>query len=149
MKKTENFENEMSLVVKAIGQNESFARSAVAAFAVQLDPTLDEVNDIKTAVSEAVTNCVVHGYEGKGTGYITISAKITGMTLHITVSDSGVGIKDVAKAREPFFTTKPEQERSGMGFTVMETFMEGVEVESSAGSGTTVRMKKVIGKGRE
>ncbi len=146
MKKTDILENEMSLVVKAIGKNESFARSTVAAFAVQLNPTLDEVNDIKTAVSEAVTNCVVHGYEGKGGGYITIAAKIAGQTLFISVSDNGVGIKDIEKAREPFFTTKPEQERSGMGFTVMETFMEKVEVESAAGSGTTVRMQKNIGR---
>ena len=145
MKKTESFENEMSLTVRAIGQNESFTRSAVAAFAVQLNPTLDEVNDIKTAVSEAVTNCVVHGYEGKGEGEITVSAKIAGQLLYITVSDGGVGIKDILKAREPFFTTKPQQERSGMGFTVMETFMEKVEVESSAGGGTVVRMQKTIG----
>ena len=139
-------QNEMTLTVRAVGENESFSRSVVAAFAVRLNPTLDEVNDIKTAVSEAVTNCVVHAYEGKGDGFITITCGIQKNTLHITVSDNGVGITDVAKAREPFFTTKPEQERSGMGFTVMETFMSGVEVESSE-AGTTVRMRKVIGKG--
>ena len=145
-KAKKNFENEMTLIVKALSENESFSRSVVAAFAVQLNPTLDEVNDIKTAVSEAVTNCVVHAYEGKGEGYITVNCRIKGSTLHIAVSDEGVGIADVAKAREPFYTTKPEQERSGMGFTVMETFMTGVEVESAA-AGTTVRMYKAIGKG--
>ena len=141
-----NYDNEMTLTVRAISENESFSRSVVAAFAVQLNPTLDEVNDIKTAVSEAVTNCVVHAYEGTGDGLITINCKIKGNALHIAISDNGVGIADVAKAREPFFTTKPEQERSGMGFTVMETFMSGVEVESG-GAGTTVRMQKAIGKG--
>ena len=135
----------MTLIVKAVSENESFSRSTVAAFAVQLNPSLDEVNDIKTAVSEAVTNCVVHAYEGRGEGYITIKCDIKGATLHIAVSDTGVGIADVARAREPFFTTKPEQERSGMGFTIMETFMDKLDVESGA-LGTTVYMEKRFAK---
>jgi len=137
--------NEMALTVPAIGVNEAFARSVVAAFAVQLDPTLDEISDIKTAVSEAVTNSVVHGYEGRGEGTVTIKCAIDGKKLCITVADSGVGIDDVARAREMFYTTKPEQERSGMGFAIMETFMDALEVESKQGEGTVIRMEKTIG----
>jgi stage II sporulation protein AB (anti-sigma F factor) len=137
-------DNEMVLTVRALGVNEAFTRSAVAAFSVPLNPKMDEINDIKTAVSEAVTNCVVHGYEGKGEGEITIACAIRGKTLHITISDNGVGISDVERARQPFFTTKPEQERSGMGFTVMEAFMNKISVTSAVGEGTTVKMEKVI-----
>ncbi|MDR1093635.1 MAG: anti-sigma F factor [Clostridiales bacterium] len=135
--------NKMTLIVPALSVNEAFVRSAVAAFAVQLDPTVDEINDVKTAVSEAVTNSIVHGYDGKG-GEITVRCEIAGGGLHIEVSDAGVGIPDVARAREMFFTTKPEQERSGMGFAIMETFMDGLDIRSEPGKGTTVTMSKVI-----
>ncbi|GHV00478.1 anti-sigma F factor [Clostridia bacterium] len=144
MNKNMKESNEMTLTVPAIGVNEAFVRGAVAAFAVQLDPTVEEINDIKTAVSEAVTNCIVHGYEGKGSGDITVKCSAGGGRLHIAVSDAGVGIPDVARAREMFYTTKPEQERSGMGFAIMETFMDALEVESAAGSGTIVKMEKRI-----
>ena len=134
-------DNYMSLKVEALSKNESFARSVVAAFCVELNPTLDQINDIKTAVSEAVTNSVVHGYEGKG-GIIEITAYLEKTTIHIEIKDHGVGIKDIEKARQPFYTTKPEQERSGMGFTVMESFMDTLEVEETDGGGLTVKMKK-------
>lgn len=138
------FDNEMILTVLAKSQNESFARSTVAAFAVSLNPTLEQINDIKTAVSEAVTNAVVHGYEG-AEGMITVKAGIAGNVLHISVTDFGVGIEDIAKAMQPFYTTKPEQERSGMGFTVMESFMDSLRVEKNPdGKGITVFMEKTI-----
>lgn len=137
-------DNEMTLEISALSQNESFARSTVAAFAVSLDPSLEEINDIKTAVSEAVTNSIVHGYEQNPDGKITINAKIIGKVLHITVSDNGVGIKDIELARQPYFTTKPEQERSGMGFTVMESFMDTLEVLPNENGGLKVIMTKTI-----
>ena len=135
--------NQMELKFLSVPENESFARVAVSAFAVQLDPTLDVLADIKTAVSEAVTNAIVHGY-GEERGVVTVSAALTedGL-LRIAVSDAGRGIPDVARAMQPFFTTAAgEDERSGMGFTVMESFMDAVEVESVAGQGTTVRLTK-------
>jgi stage II sporulation protein AB (anti-sigma F factor) len=131
----------MVLKIEALNKNEAFARSVVAAFCVELNPTLDQINDIKTAVSEAVTNCVVHAYEGKG-GVIEISAALENRTVHIEIKDFGVGIADVEAARRPFFTTKPEQERSGMGFTVMESFMDSLSVLSADGGGVTVVMSK-------
>ena len=134
-------DNYMCLQVEALSKNEAFARSVVAAFCVELNPTLDQINDIKTAVSEAVTNSVVHGYEGNG-GKIDISAYLEGKTVHIEIKDYGVGISDIEKARKPFFTTKPEQERSGMGFTVMESFMDTLSVEKTDGGGVTVKMSK-------
>lgn len=134
-------DNYMCLQVEALSKNESFARSVVAAFCVELNPTLDQINDIKTAVSEAVTNSIVHGYEGKG-GKIEISAYLEGKTVHIEIKDHGVGISDIEKARQPFFTTKPEQERSGMGFTVMESFMDTLSVAETDGGGITVTMSK-------
>lgn len=138
------FDNEMILQVSAKSQNEAFARSTVAAFAVSLNPTLEQINDIKTAVSEAVTNAIVHGYEGAD-GMVTVRAGITGNILHISVADSGRGIEDIKKAMQPFYTTKPEQERSGMGFTVMESFMDSLEVEPNKdGKGITVIMQKTI-----
>ncbi|NLK17862.1 MAG: anti-sigma F factor [Clostridiales bacterium] len=139
-----NFKNEMILKFKAKSVNESFARSAVAAFLLPLDPTLEELNDIKTAVSEAVTNCIVHAYE-KGEEDIELACSIDGDTVHITVSDTGVGISDIEKARQPFFTTKPEDERSGMGFTLMETFMDNLEVLPNQPLGVIVKMSKKIG----
>lgn len=137
-------DNYMSLKVDAISKNEGFTRSVVAAFCVELNPTLDEINDIKTAVSEAVTNCVVHGYEGQG-GIIEINVALEGNTVHIEIKDNGVGIKDINAARQPFFTTKPEQERSGMGFTVMESFMDSLEISSNENRGLIVKMSKSIG----
>lgn len=139
-----NIINEMTLTFKALSENEGFARSAVAAFCVQINPTLDEITDIKTAVSEAVTNSVVHAYP-KGNGEITINVKLTLDTAIISVSDNGVGIQDLEKARQPFFTTKPDEERSGMGFTVMESFMDRVYVLKNKGKGITVLMEKKFG----
>ena len=129
--------------------NEGFARGALAAFLAQADPTVPELADVKTAVSEAVTNCIVHAYPG-GVGLVHMSiALYEGGTVKITIADKGVGISDVAKAMQPMYTTKPEQDRSGMGFAFMEAFMDSLEVESEPGRGTRVRMKKAIGKGRE
>jgi stage II sporulation protein AB (anti-sigma F factor) len=121
--------------------NEGFARMAVSAFISQLDPTIDAVAEVKTAVSEAVTNAIVHGYEGV-TGYVTLSCQWVGNVLTIAVEDKGRGISDIAMARTPLFTTKPEHERSGMGFTVMENFMDSVEVYSKPMEGTKVVMVK-------
>lgn len=134
--------NQMKLEFISVPENESFARVAVSAFAVQLDPTVDMLADIKTAVSEAVTNAIVHGYPGQP-GMVTIAAALleNGL-LEITVSDQGQGIADVSQAMQPFFTTQPEKERSGMGFSVMQTFMDKVQVESAPGEGTRVRMEK-------
>lgn len=127
-------------------QNEGFARAAVAAFVARLNPTLEEINDIKTAVSEAVTNSVVHAYNSEE-GIIHIHIEIEEATVSITIADEGQGIEDITQAREPLFTTKPEEERSGMGFTFMEIFMDGLTVESNKGNGTTVHMVKKIGGG--
>ena len=120
------------------------ARVAVGAFVAGLDPTVDELADIKTAVSEAVTNCIIHGYEQKE-GNIWIQCSILGRVVEISVTDTGKGIKDIALAREPLFTTKPELERSGMGFAFMEAFMDEVEVVSEPWKGTCVTMRKAIG----
>ena len=135
--------NEMKLVFDSRPVNEGLARVAVAAFCTQLNPTLEEVADIKTAVSEAVTNCIIHGYEGE-IHKIEVSCGLRGRELFVDVSDQGRGIGDVAKAMEPMFTTKPEKDRSGMGFTFMEAFMDEISVESQIGKGTTVHMKKMI-----
>ncbi len=140
-----NLLNEMFLTIPSLSKNQAFARSVVAAFCVSANPTLEEINDIKTAVSEAVTNCVVHGYRS-GEGKIEISAKLYEDTVEIEIKDYGVGISDTAKAMQPFFTTKPEQERSGMGFTVMQAFMDEVKISSEKDKGTTVFMKKIFEK---
>ena len=135
--------NEAAVTFLSRSANEGFARTAAACFAAQLDPTLDEVNDIKTAVSEAVTNCIVHAYP-QALGKITMRLRIyPDHTVEITVKDAGVGIEDVSRAREPLYTTGNE-ERSGMGFTIMESFMDGVKVRSAPGKGTTVTMVKHI-----
>lgn len=134
-------DNFMSLKIEAKSSNEAFARSVVAAFCTSLNPTVDQINDIKTAVSEAVTNSIVHGYENKG-GLIEIASYLKGRTVHIEIGDHGVGIKDVIKARQPFYTTKPDQERSGMGFTVMESFMDTLNVYENEGGGVMVVMSK-------
>lgn len=139
-----NYINEMTLEFDSHSINEGFARSAVAAFCVQLNPTLDEITDIKTAVSEAVTNCVVHAYPKK-TGKISIWVGLTSARdIDIKISDAGVGISDFEKAREPFFTTKPDEERAGMGFTVMESFMNSVVLRKNGDRGVVVEMRKTL-----
>ena len=135
--------NEMEVSFLSVPENEAFARVVIAAFAVQLSPTISEIADVKTAVSEAVTNAIVHGYEGTR-GMVTMRARIDGTTLSIDISDSGKGIPNVQQAMEPFYTTHPEQERSGMGFAVMQTFMDEVDVRSTPGNGTSVYMRKRI-----
>ena len=140
--------NEMELVFDSSPVNEGFSRVSVAAFMTQLNPTLEEVSDVKTAVSEAVTNALIHGYDGK-VKKIMIRCWIEGQTLYVEIRDEGKGIENVEKAMEPLFTTRPELDRSGMGFAFMEAFMDNVYVESELGKGTLVRMKKTIGKGRE
>jgi len=139
------YENEMKLEFVSKSNNEAFARITVAAFASQLDPTIEELADIKTAVSEAVTNSIIHGYENTE-GLIKIIAKIFADTLEIEISDNGKGIENIEMARKPLYTSKPHLERSGMGFTIMESFMDTVETESVLGLGTKVKMKKVIRK---
>lgn len=139
--------NRMELCLPALSVNEGLARAAVGAFCAQLDPTATELADVKCAVSEAVTNCIVHAYRDvrPGSFYITASA-MEGGTLRVCVSDTGCGIADVKKAREPLFTTDPGAERSGMGFTVMENFMDSLCVYSGKGKGTLVVMTKCFGK---
>ena len=135
------FENQMKLEFPSKSSNESFARVVVAAFAAQLDPTIEELADVKTAVSEAVTNAIIHGYENTS-GTVTLNCSIKGRKITVEVIDYGKGIVDVELARQPLYTSKPELERSGMGFTVMETFMDSLEVESEPGKGTRVMMTK-------
>ena len=137
-------ENEMKLEIKSKSANEAFARVAVAAFASQLDPTIEELSDIKTAVSEAVTNSIIHGYDNQD-GVIHINCKLHEKTIEIEVIDYGKGIENIDIAKQPLYTSKPELERSGMGFTIMESFMDEMDVESIIGMGTKVYMKKVIG----
>lgn len=135
--------NEAKLTFLSRSANEGFARTAAACFAAQLDPTLDEVNDIKTAVSEAVTNCIVHAYPER-LGMVSMRLRLfEDNTLEIVIKDSGVGIPDVERARKPLYTTGGD-DRSGMGFTIMESFMDGLRVRSSPGRGTTVTMQKVL-----
>ncbi len=131
----------MKLEFLSKSNNESFARVVAAAFASQLDPTLEELSDIKTAVSEAVTNSIIHGYE-YGEGLIILEAKIIGDEIEIIIEDKGMGIGDIDQAIEPFYTSKPDLERSGMGFTVMETFMDSLKIESVKGHGTKIIMTK-------
>lgn len=137
------FENEMNIEFSSKSQNESFARVVIAAFVAQLDPTLEELSDIKTAVSEAVTNAIIHGYEDY-TGKVHMYCKLLDNKVYIEIKDFGKGIDDVNKAREPLFTSKPELERSGMGFTVMETFMDEIEVETKSGVGSKIIMRKKL-----
>ncbi len=138
-------ENYFELKLKSISENEKFARNTVAGFLVPLDPTLSELDDIKTAVSEAVTNCIVHGYEKIDNGEITIKVQISGNRATITIIDNGVGISDIEKALVPFYTTKPDSDRSGMGFTLMQSFMDEFDVYSEENKGTTIVMTKIIG----
>ena len=139
------YENEMKLEFLSKSSNEAFARIAVAAFAAQLDPTIEEMADIKTAVSEAVTNSIVHGYENT-TGIVKVVCKIFANSIEIEISDTGKGIENIDLARKPLYTSKPNLERSGMGFTIMESFMDEVSVDSVLGLGTKITMKKIIKK---
>lgn len=139
----EQIENEMELKFVSKATNEAFARITVAAFASQLDPTIEELADIKTAVSEAVTNCIIHAYENRQ-GIIKINAKLNDKQIIIQISDNGKGIENVDMAKEPLYTTKPNLERSGMGFTIMESFMDNMRVESIVGLGTKVTLVKTI-----
>jgi stage II sporulation protein AB (anti-sigma F factor) len=140
-----NDKNEMLLEFESKSQNESFARTVVAAFAAQLDPTIEELADIKTAVSEAVTNSIIHGYVDC-IGIIKMHCIIAGNELIVEIIDDGSGIENIERAMEPLYTTRPELERSGMGFSFMEAFMDELEVESVVGKGTKIRMKKKVGK---
>ena len=143
-----NQNNEMKLEFLSKSSNEAFARITVAAFAAQLDPTIEELADIKTAVSEAVTNAIVHGYEDKK-GIVKVRCQIINSELTIEISDNGQGIENIELAKQPLYTTKPNLERSGMGFTIMESFMDFVEIESIVGMGTKVTMKKKIKSNKE
>ncbi|MGN0343236.1 MAG: anti-sigma F factor [Roseburia sp.] len=136
--------NEMQVEFDANSVNERFARVTVAAFAAQLDPTMDELEDIKTAVSEAVTNAIIHGYD-QSPGKVRMLCRLEGKQVHIIVEDQGKGIADISLAKQPFYTTRPELERSGMGFAFMEAFMDEVQVESVVGKGTRITMRKQIG----
>lgn len=137
------YDNEMKLEFLSKSCNEAFARIAVAAFASQLDPTIEEIADIKTAVSEAVTNCIIHGYENTQ-GVVKLHCMIKDNNIIIEVSDSGVGIEDINIAKEPLYTSKPNLERSGMGFTIMQSFMDELNIESVVNLGTKVTMRKSI-----
>ena len=133
----------MKIEFLSMSENESFARVAVAAFVSQLDPTIEEITDVKTVVSEAVTNSIIHGYENS-IGIVTIETIIKGTEVSIIVSDNGVGIEDIEEAMEPLFTSRPDLERSGMGFTVMDTFMDDLKVESAKKVGTKITMTKIF-----
>lgn len=135
--------NEMKLEFSGISENESFARAVVSAFVIKLNPTLEELSDIKTAVSEAVTNAVIHGYE-KQPGMVKVYGRIEENTVYLEISDEGEGIPDIQKAMEPLYTSKPELDRSGMGFAFMEAFMDDLQVESEPAGGTCVKMRKTI-----
>lgn len=137
-----DYDNEMTLTISAKSQNEAFARVAVAAFVAQLDPTVVDLTDIKTAVSEAVTNAIIHGYEGGTTGKITLVVKLKDDEVYIEITDNGQGISNIEQAMQPLFTSKPDMERSGMGFTVMETFMDNIYVSSEKDKGTKIIMIK-------
>lgn len=138
--------NKMQLQFNALSQNESFARVTVAAFIAQLDPTIDELTEIKTVVSEAVTNAIIHGYESNPDGIVYISVTLEDGIIEMSIRDEGLGITDIEEARQPLYTTKPELERSGMGFTIMENFMDEMEIQTSVGKGTEVRLTKHLAK---
>lgn len=143
--------NTMLMQIPARSENESFARSVVAAFCVGLNPTIDEINDIKTAVSEAVTNCVVHAYQKRQSNndLITIECKLFPEMLEVIISDNGIGISNITQAMEPFYTTESNNERSGMGFTVMQSFMDVISVNNQSGGGTVVTMQKNFTKDKQ
>jgi stage II sporulation protein AB (anti-sigma F factor) len=134
--------NEMRLEFSSLSENESFARVTVAAFVAQIDPTMDELTEIKTVVSEAVTNAIIHGYENDPNGKVHVQCVLEDHFVEIEIRDEGIGIDDLDEAKEPLYTSKPELERSGMGFTIMENFMDEVDIQSVKGSGTTVKLIK-------
>lgn len=134
--------NEMTLSFVAIEENEALARMAMTCFITPLDPTIEEISEFKTIVSEAVTNAILHGYENDGKSLVKIHARIDDQTVSMTVSDEGTGIDNLARAMEPMYTSKPHMERSGMGFTIMESFSDSLSVESVIGSGTVVKFEK-------
>ncbi|WP_239614055.1 anti-sigma F factor [Cohnella mopanensis] len=136
--------NHMKLSFASRSENEAFARITVAAFITQMDPTMEQLDEIKTVVSEAVTNAIIHGYDGSSEGIVYVEAEIDGDTVTISISDHGKGIEDLELARQPLFTSRPELERSGMGFTIMENFMDAFEVVSTETGGTSLKMKKRI-----
>ncbi|MED9970390.1 MAG: anti-sigma F factor [Ruminococcus sp.] len=139
-----NIRNEMKLSFPSKSCNESFARAAVAAFVMNLDPTVEEISDLKTAVSEAVTNCIVHGYR-RGSGTIFITAKVLeDNRVVVKIRDKGCGIEDIKQAMQPLFTTAPDEERAGLGFAVMQSFCDVVKVSSKPQKGTTVTLEKYI-----
>lgn len=141
--------NEMFVEFSSVSQNESFARVTVASFVAQLDPTMEELTEIKTVVSEAVTNAIIHGYNNEPDHKVSISCKIhEDGEIEITIRDYGIGIEDIEEARQPLYTSKPELERSGMGFTIIENFMDSVEVISKQGEGTSVHMRKQLTKSK-
>lgn len=136
--------NIMKITFSSRSENEAFARVSVAAFVSQLDPTLNELTEIKTVVSEAVTNSIIHGYNEEINHFITIRCEIKDQRVHLQISDQGIGIKDIEKAREPLYTSKPELERSGMGFTIIENFMDSITITSEVNKGTTIEMVKEL-----
>ncbi len=136
----------MKMEIPARSENESFVRVVVAAFVARIDPTLEELNEVKTAVSEAVTNCILHGYDCSEEGIVWIIAMLEGNKLSVEIEDRGKGIADIERAREPLYTDKPELERAGMGFSIMENFMDELYVESSPGKGTRIKMFRTFGK---
>ena len=135
----------MKIIFESCSENEAFARTVVAAYITRLNPTLEELSDVKTAVSEAVTNSIIHGYENKE-GKVTIKASLSGNEIEIEISDSGKGIEDISLAMTPAYTTKPENEHAGMGFTIMESFMDEIIVDSTVNEGTTIFLTKKIRK---
>ncbi|HLR41121.1 MAG TPA: anti-sigma F factor [Virgibacillus sp.] len=140
--------NEMFVEFSSVSVNESFARVTVGSFIAQLDPTMDELTEIKTVVSEAVTNAIIHGYNNDPDQLVSISCAINDGEIELTIKDNGIGIGDVEEARQPLYTSKPELERSGMGFTIIENFMDSVKVVSKTGEGTTVHMTKQLTKSK-
>lgn len=140
--------NEMNLQFSARSENESFARVTVASFIAQLDPTMDELTEIKTVVSEAVTNAIIHGYENNPDGMVYISVQLDDGLVQMTIKDEGIGISNLEEARMPLYTTKPELERSGMGFTIMENFMDEVEIKTDGKQGTTIHLTKYLTKNK-
>lgn len=135
--------NKFTITFPSVSENESFIRGVVSLFILRLNPNVSELSDVKTAVSEAVTNAIVHGYP-KGIGEVKLECSLVDNKIHINISDNGVGIDDLSEALEPFYTTKPDQERSGMGFTIMKSFMDKVIVKSEKGKGTNIYMEKII-----
>jgi len=143
------YDNEMEVSFKAAGENEAFARTVVCAFILGLDPCIRDMNDIKTAVSEAVTNSIIHGYFGSKSGCVRLWCGISKTTVYIEVADDGKGIENIPLAMEPLYTGRPDMERSGLGFTIMQSFMDDVKVESAVGKGTRVFMSKQLGRAEQ